>query len=53
MASILETNIFSESRTKMKHNGLIINSIAANARPVYAQGSVFVVNDEEIWSSTV
>ena len=33
--------------------GLIINTIAANARPVNAQGSVCVVNDEEIWRDTV
>lgn len=37
----------------MIHNRLIINSIAANARPVNAQGSVFVVNDEEIWRNAV
>ena len=37
----------------MIHNGLIINYIAANASPVNAQGSVFVVNDEEKWRIVV
>ena len=49
-----DTNIFFRKQRKhMIHFGLIINTIAANARPVNAQGFVCVVNDEEIWRDTV
>lgn len=44
---------YRKQRKHMIRFGLIINTIAANARPVNAQGSVCVVNDEEIWRDTV